>query len=371
MTNISISEINSYLRCRRAWDLTSANRQSLRHKITPKIFFVVGSAVHEAIDAQASGGDSLEAFELYVEKERAERVEYYREITNHSPSSIEMKEFDESVELARGMVKQYFNHYGWANPLESLGLKYVATEVPFSIPLETGATFVGTFDGIATDIETESQFYLVENKTAGRKPNIEILQSANQFVGYSWAFRALTGQTPVGVVYNLMLKRLVKSPRVLKSGELSQDKSAGVTLQSFMAAIEYGNHDPVKYLDYITYLEDRERNGDDRFFFRDLFPYSNAELDNWYAEVLEPVTDEMLGYSGQVPVAPYPNFTSCDGCLVRDLCTAMRLDEDVEAIKNARYEVKTYGTMEAVDGVTPDVVTSVSDLLETLNANRT
>lgn len=369
MTNISISEINSYLRCRRAWDLTSASRQSLRHKITPKIFFVIGSAVHEAIDAQVSGGDPLEAFEAYVEKERSERIAFYAETTNHQPSTSEMEEFEDSVELSRGLVNQYFNQYGWDNPLESLGLKYVATEVPFSIPLENGMNFVGTFDGIATDIATESLFYLTENKTAGRRPNFDVIQSSNQFVGYNWAFRALTGQTPAGTLYNLLMKKLIKTPKTLRSGELSQDKNAGVTLQSFLTELNKGGRDPIKYFEYMEYLEDRERNGDDRFFHREMFTYTNVQLDNWGEQVLMPVTHEIQGVHN-TGSRIYPNFTSCDGCLVKDICNAMQLGDDVQGVIDLRYEVKTYGTMQAVDSVTPSEVSSMSDLLGVLNGTQ-
>lgn len=363
MTNVSVSEINSFLRCRRAWDLTSASRQSLRHKVTPKIYFVIGSAVHEAIDAQARGDDPFEYFEEFVQSERADRREAYESSVGKSPWANEMEDFEQSVVLARELVSQYFNHYGAENPLAAQGLKYVATEVPFSIPLGGGVNFVGTFDGIATDIETESVFYLVENKTAGRKPNIETIQTSNQFVGYNWAFRALTGVSPAGTLYNGILKRVIKPPKMLKSGALSVDKNASVTLKTFMEAINRGNHDPVKYLDYLEYLQEREANGDDRFFFREIFTYSNAQLDNW-GETLELVSSEMT----QSPVV-YPNYTSCEGCLVRDLCLAQDMGEDVDAVKRLRYEVKTYGTMEAVDGVTPDTVSSVSDLLEVLGAN--
>lgn len=369
MTNISISEINSFLRCRRAWDLTSASRQSLRHKVTPKIYFVIGSAVHEAIDAQARGDDPFEYFERYVQSERTSRRALYEELSGSSAWDSEMEEFEASVDLARSLVRQYFNHYGAESPLEELGLKYVGTETPFSIPLANGLNFVGTFDGIATDIATESQYYLVENKTAAQKPRVDVIQSSNQFVGYNWAFRTLTGHTPAGTLYNGILKKLIKSPKVLKSGELSQDKQAGVTLQTFLAAIQKGGYDPVKYLPYMEYLQEREANGDDRFFYREMFTYSNVQLDNWYEDVLKPISEELDPIAQDIKV--YPNFTSCDGCLVKDLCNAMQLGENVEAVKSLRYEVKMYGTMQAVDSITPTVVSSASDLLEILNANRT
>ncbi len=369
---ISVSEINSYLRCRRAWDISSANRQSLKHKVTPKMFFVVGNAVHEAIDAQASGDDPFEFFEEYVSRERADRKAAYEENVGSSPWQSEMEEFESSVNLARGLVEQYFHHYSAENPLEDLGLKYVATEVPFRIPLDTDGNidFVGTFDGIATDLATETKFWLVENKTYDRRPNMEDFWRGNQPVGYSWAFRALTGATPAGMVYNGITRDLVQAPKVLQSGELSTNKQAKVTVKSYLKAIKDGGRDPLKYADYLEFLDERERNGDYRFFFREIQAYSNLQLDNWARDVLQPLSLELADYQyNDTPYMVYPNYTNCRGCLVKDLCTAMDQGEDVDALVNARYEVKTYGTMEAVNGVTPSPVSNAQELVELLRGH--
>lgn len=369
MTNISVSEINSYLRCRRAWDLTSSSRQSLRHKITPKIYFVIGSAVHEALDAQARGDDPYEFFEEYVSRERADRRAAYEESVGSTPWQSEMEEFENSVSLARKLVDQYFLHYGAENPLEDLGLKLVATEIPFSIPLLHGMNFVGTFDGVATDLETESRFWLVENKTYDRKPAMEDFWRGNQPTGYAWAFRALTGQTPAGIVYNGIAKQLVETPKVLQSGELSTNKSAKVTVKSYLKAIQDGGRDPVKYFDYLEFLQQRELNGDERFFYREIQSYSNAQLDNWGRNTLDPIADEIGGYDGQVHFVPFPNYTNCRGCLVKDICTAMDLDEDVQAVIDARYQIGTYGTMNAVNGATTHPVEDAQQLVDLLRGH--
>lgn len=363
---ISISEINSYQRCKRAWDLSSSSRQSLKHKVTPIMAFVIGSAVHHAIEAQANGDDPLEAFEEYVNDERASQRAYYEEVTGSTPWASETTKFEESVNLGRTLTKQYFDHYGDENPLQDQGLKYIATEVPFSIPLSQFADvqFVGTFDAIATDIETESKFFLVENKTAGRKPNIDLVQGGNQFVGYNWAFRQLTGMAAAGTLYNCILKKEIKSPRVLQSGKLSTDKTAQVTLKSFLQAMQYGNHEPTQYLKYLEFLEERERSGDDRFFLRQKFHYTHYQLDEWFNEVLRPVTQEIIGEP-----YPSPNYAACDMCLVKDICDAMKYGDDVQAVIDLRYEVKTYGTMEAVQGITPTQVGSAEELVELLKGN--
>lgn len=365
--NISISEINSYLRCRRAWDLTSGNRQSLKHKVTPKIYFMIGSAVHEAIDAQARGDDPQEFLKEYISRERADRRMAYEEAVGSSPWQSEMEEFEDSATLASKLVDQYFLHYGAENPLEELGLKYVATEVPFSIPLANGINFVGTFDGIATDIATESKFYLTENKTAGRKPNLEIVERSNQFLGYNWAFLALTGFKPAGTLYNLIMKRLIKEPKTLKSGALSVDKNASVTTQTVLKAIQTGGHDPLKYLDYLEFLQEREAQGDDRFFLRHMFTYTDRQLENWYHQVLEPMSQEMLdplGVNNHLDI--YPNYLNCEGCLVADICKAMDHDWDVDQVVSQRYQVGKTPTGEAVDGAAPVVVQSSDELISYL-----
>ncbi len=366
--NISVSEINSFLTCRRQWDLTSGNRQSLKHKVTPKLYFVIGSAVHEALDAGARGDDPFTAFETYVEAEKANRLAVF-ELGGYPVWDSQMEEFESSVDLARCLVRQYYDHYSIENPLVSDGLKYVATEVPFSIPLREGLNFVGTWDGILTDIETETQFYLIENKTFGRRPNLELFATSNQIRGYNWAFRELTGVTPSGTLYNGIAKKLIQKPKMLKSGALSVDRSASITLDTFMEAIQQGGYDPLKYLDYINFLSERERHGDDdRFFIREMLHTTNTELDNWRREVLWKVMQEMTFPDfGADDIEVFPNYTACEHCNVRDICGAMDRGDDVDLVVSTRYELGKSPSMRAVDGVTPSVVTSTSDLLEILN----
>lgn len=362
---ISVSELNSYLRCRRAWDWTSSNRQGLKHKATPKLYFVEGSGVHEAIHAQASGKDPYEALELYIQSERETREQAYRLAVGSAPWQSEMEDFETSANLARCLVAQYFNHYGQENPLGDLGLKYVATEVPFSIALSDDTNFVGTFDGIATDIESESKFYLLENKTTSRKPNLDLFERSNQSLGYNWAFWALTGQKPVGTIYNLIMKRPIKPPKTLKSGALSVDKNASVTLQSFMAEIERGGHNPLKYIDYINMLSEREAAGDDRFFLRQKFQYTQTQLDNWHNDVLVPLLGELRD-----PPNIAPNYLSCENCLVKDLCEAKDRDHDVDSLVSQRYKVGKTPTEQSVHGATPVWLSSTTELVEYLKGIR-
>src|SRR5690606_30956657 len=132
---ISFSDIDSFLRCRTQWDFKSANRQSIRHKTTPKLYLTLGSAVHKALEANAAGEDPEAAVEAYTASERQAKVDAYVEEYGFQPWGNELKEFDETSELAMGLVHQYFEHYGRDNPLGDQGLEYVGIEVPFKIDI--------------------------------------------------------------------------------------------------------------------------------------------------------------------------------------------------------------------------------------------
>lgn len=344
--NISISEINQYLKCRRAWDYSSNVRQSLRHKATPKMFLTVGSAVHEAIDAQAGGNDPMEALEEYIEKELASRKEAYRDAVGGDPWEVELEDFQEAAQKARDLTRQYFNHYGWGNSLESSGLKYLGSEIPFTLDLGefhgVRVNLVGTIDGFATDLATESQIHIVENKTAARKLDPDKITFNNQFIGYCWVFRVLTGINPSSILYNVLFKRKIEPPKVLKSGKLSRDKQAPVTYASYLEALQSGGHDVIAYTDHLEFLHNREVQGDDRFFLRETFTYSQLQLDNW-GDNLYAILDEMVNPNTFI----YPNYNSCDMCFYKDLCHEQEYGEGT-TVRDTRYVKGSYGTMEAV-----------------------
>lgn len=361
--NISVSDLNAFLRCRRAWDLTSANRQSLRHKATPRPYLVTGSAVHAAIEGQANGRHPMEALEDYLDEETIRQREAYNQVVGSGPWPEEWAAFNEACDLARDLTRQYFDHYGYENPLVDLGLRYFASEASFRVPLRPGVDFVGTFDGLAVDIETGTRVFLVENKTAGQRPHVDGLQHSNQLVGYAWAFQMLTGKPVAGVVYNGIIKKLIQPPKVLKNGRFSVAKDALVTLRSFMTAVQESGADPVQYLDYIGFLEDREREGDDRFFVRQVLHFPQTQLQAWGMDLRRIVADMTDGPN------IYPNFSNpqaCAGCFVRDLCDAQQLGEDTDAINAQRYVKGAYGTVETVRHIQPQMVSSVADLVDSL-----
>lgn len=373
----SVSDIQTFLQCREKWDISSPNRQSLRHRSTPRMYLTQGTALHAAIEEQqrSSAGltsvGPLRAAEDYLSQERLSRVEQIRRETGFDPWPVEMKEWDEKADLTRALVKQYFDHYGYENPLFDQGMEYIATEVPFKIDISEmvgipGAFFVGTFDGIAKD--RHDNLWLVENKSYTAKPDLKDLRVHFQTTGYAVAWELLTGIPLVGALYNGVAKKLIKEPRVLKSGALSTDVSQQTTLARYIAAIRRGGGsiaDP-KYAKILEKLENIEKQGDDRFFYRESFYYNETQIQSWLTEFKD-IVHEM---NSDPRIYRTVSFKGCGpqgaDCWWQDVCFAKHTGQDVQQLIDLRYEVGSYGTIEAVDGITPFTVTSVEDLREAL-----
>ena len=376
-TYLSHSDISTFKACRQKWDYSSVNRQSLRHKKTPALYLTEGSGFHEAIEAAVYGRDPFIATKEYLAAEREKVVDAYREETGFEPWPSEMREFDESAELTMAIVRQYFDHYGIEDSLRDQGLTYLAAEIPFKIEITEKVVsgtkldisdpvyYVGTFDGLATD--DNGNLWIVENKTYQAKPDVEDLQYHSQCNGYAVAFEMLTGMRLTGILYNGVAKQLIKKPKILTNGLPSTDKRQLVTLQSYLDGLKEAGADPFdpRYFEIIAFLQERERQGDSRFFHREKIFFNEAQVRSWYDDLIT-VAREMINNPAIYRTVPY---NGCgprgQGCWFRDLCHTQYDGGDVQSVMDARYVTGSYGTMLAMQ-TEPTVVGSVSELKDFL-----
>lgn len=375
----SVSDVMTFLTCREKWDISSPNRQSIRHVATPRMYLTTGTALHNAIEAQerfAAGYTSLSplaAAEDYLQQERLAKVDAITRETGAPPWLNEMAEWDEKAEFAKALIKQYFEHYGDENPLADQGLRYIATEIPFKIDISElvgieDAWFVGTFDGIAAD--EHENLYLVENKSYTQKPDLQDLQVHFQTTGYAVAWQMLTGIPLMGALYNGVAKKLIKEPRRLKNGALSADVSQQTTLARYISAMRQDGTslDDPKYEKILEKLEEIDRQGDTRFFYRELFYFNETQIDSWTAEFVK-IVRVMTNEPDIYRTVPYNGCgkTGSD-CWYRDICFAKHTGQDVQELLDKRYEVGSYGTIEevSVDGLQAVMVTSLEELREAL-----
>lgn len=374
---ISFSDVEAFLRCRQLWDFKSANRQSIRHKVTPKLYLNLGTAVHKALEAQYDGYDPVAAVDEYMAAERQTRVDAYVEEYGFQPWGTELKEFDETADLARGLASQYFDHYGTDNPLVDQGLEYVGMEVPFKIDITEligfnisrpgqKVYFCGTLDALA--INEFGDLFVVENKTYSAKPDSELIQWHFQTQGYALAVQWLTGMEVAGTLYNGIAKKLIQDPKVLKNGLLSVDKRCATTLSRYMASIARNGEDveDARFADILRHLQDFDTQGDTRFFYREKAFFSREQLEAWETDFLHIVV-EMLDNPRIYRTVP---FKGCGDCWFSDLCHTKHSGGDLDYLMEKRYTQGVYGTVEEVRGVEPTVVTSIDGLREYLRNGR-
>lgn len=369
---ISFSDVEAFLRCRQMWDFKSANRQSIRHKVTPKLYLSIGSAFHKGIEAGIRGEeDPVAVTEAYMAEERVARAKAYEEEYGFKPWANELEAFDEAADTVRDLVAQYFRHYGTTNPLVDQGLTYLGVEIPFKINVsslfgwdlfEQNVYFVGTIDAIAVD--EQGRIFLVENKTFTAKPSVEDIQWNYQIQGYAKAFQWLTGMPVTGVLYNGVAKKLIQEPRILQNGALSTDARQATTwalYTSAMTAKGLSLEDP-KYAKILASLAEKERQGDDRFFYRELVFFQDEQIISWTRDFTLTV-GEMIDEPTIYRTIP---FKGCGDCWFSDLCHSKHSGGDVDYILDARYTVGSYGTIDEVRGIEPTTITSVDELKEFL-----
>lgn len=163
--DVSISDIHSFLRCRRAWDIQSPMRQNLERIGMPSAALHVGTGVHVALAANANGARWCEAVDAWHANEVAEFSTNYRAQVGCEPSADEFVKLSESFNIVCGLVERYFARYTEAHPLGE-HYRYVAVEQTFRVPIDgtdgTDGYLIGTFDGLARD--EDERIWLVEHK---------------------------------------------------------------------------------------------------------------------------------------------------------------------------------------------------------------
>jgi len=374
----SVSDVGTFLACREKWDLSSPNRQSLRHNATPRMYLTQGTALHAAIDANAKAPDDimvpLRAADDFLEAEREAKVADIKRRTGFAPWPAEMVDWDDAADLTKKLVWQYFDHYGVENPLADLSMEYIATEVPFKIDISDlvgieDAYFVGTFDGIARD--DMSNLWLVENKSYGQKPDLQDLMVHFQTTGYAVAWSMLTGSALTGAIYNGITKKLIQEPRRLKDGSLSADVRQQTTFSRYLKALLERGEDPAnpKYEKILSKLQEIERQGDTRFFYREKFYFNDTQTENWIREFVD-IVNEM---ANEPRIYRTVSFKGCGpqgaDCWWRDICFAKHTGQDVQQLIDKGYSKGSYGTIEAVDGHESIMVTSIEELREALKSH--
>jgi len=175
-------------------------------------------------------------------------------------------------------------------------------------------------------------FWVWDHKTAAQKPSYSALDVDDQGTGYCYIVWQNLGIIPRGFLYNVLLKRLPKDPKLLaSSGRLSVDKSRLMTYDRFMEAIEEHGHDPAWYTDHLRELRNR---GWDDFFVRDTSTRNLQQLKAFEKRVYYEYRDMHASILNPKLAYPNPNQRNCPACSVAPICLAMEEDGNVQAMRD-------------------------------------
>ena len=380
---VSVTELQDYMRCRRKWDLTSANRQSWVRAGAPRTELWTGSAFHEGVAAQALGEDPLDAVKRWSDEEIEKIAAEYVKVVGTGMSMEEQYRLITSREAAQQLLVQYFDRYGWDNPVASKGYRIICPEVSFRIPFPNVGPhiyLVGTIDGVMEHI-VEKHLALIENKTYSQKPDIRMLANDHQITGYAFAAQHLIGEELAGCLYNGVNKKMSKPPRALAAnsktppeGWLSMEWNDNILAQGYIDAVRKhhqvpdGEEAPAEihehYGVFIQRLKERENADQTPFHTRHWVDLSQYQIDEWGRNT-EMVLHEIA--SQDLAIYPHRRWEGCWDCDVEELCSAMSRGDDLEYILENGYAKGTYGTQTAQRTLTPQNVSSRDDLLRLVN----
>jgi len=342
--NTSAHDLESFTQCRRAYDFTSWNRQRLQKLGPPVAALYKGTGFHLAMHAQRQDKAPLVELDAWCNEQQDSYVKKYIEAVGVSPSDEEFEVFENARHTLIAVVDNYFNFYGWDNPLHKEQMEYIkttdeypdATELNFrvGIPGFEDTRYIGTIDALAVD-HRNGDIYVVDHKTYSRTPEYEIVLMSYQFMGYVWAAKKLFPKYKIaGVIYDGVMMKEPERPRLLKNKTMSQ-AWIDTTEALYRETLQHEGLDQGPYHDFLMRLRARDASGDGPFYRRWIFRYPEHAIREFEHNLTDRVT-EMTNPALKI----YPNFGfSCRFCRVKDLCHATQFGEDVESIKARTYRV--------------------------------
>jgi len=340
--SIHTSDRNSYRRCRRKWNWTSALREHLEPvQINDKFF--VGNCLHYSMEdfhGYNYFGHPYNAFKAYYDAYKEWALE--KETEEYSALL-----FEEETEFAQGLLDHYASYWlKQRNLFETLWIdSNPLVEVEFSIyipelseHLGKPVIYQGKVDRVVKD--DIGRLWIVEYKTTTAFEN-EKLQTDPQCSNYAWASQFFLPEPVSGIIHMQFVKDAPKPPRILKNGDISTAKDQKTTLKLLRdALIEKYGLVPSKYNDLIKNLMEKEDDYGDSFIRVAYVERNNYHRANEYpkilAEAFEMTSENLIAY-------PNPTRDCSWDCDFRTPCLLMDGGLDWQYVIKENYQKREEG----------------------------
>lgn len=355
---VTVSEVQSYLRCRRAWNYSSANRMSLHRAGTPMPALNVGSNVHYALAQHWRGQNWLQAVNEHFAATKEQANRHYRSVVGVPMSYEEERILTEQRMMCQQLVEAYFARYGHADPIKPY--RIVASEITFCVPLvpELDIWLMGTIDRVCVD--KDGYALPLEVKTYRSAPKRENWSFNFQTHSYAKALELLIRQRVGMALYDGIRKKGPTEPKILKNGTVSR-RWIDTTYDDYIRCVRAAHKGQVPnvYLDILNRLKARDKSPMNAFVHRFRIPLlESAKEQTW--DALRVAAAEM---AHSPIIIPSKDFMGCPMCRYRDLCDAEYAGEDLSPLIAMNYKNDKTPTRKAEFVATLDNVKNLDQLI--------
>lgn len=341
ITDTSATERGGFRKCRRQWFLTQVHRLQSSED-SPN--FWLGNLFHHALEIyyrnimiyvphDVAANTALDAyqtaFDSSFEKMGEEMGRYFWERAKD--------EWRRLGELGFEMARDYFDR----EKLDPIFDEIVMVEDRVAVPiLDPGGNKVGNLS-VKTDLigRNGGRLGVADHKTANRDPNAAHLDMDDQLTAEVYSTWKHLGEFPDEAIYNVALKKVAQPPRLLKGGKLSQDKAQQTSSELYRQAIRDNGLNIMDYIEFVQFLEDREAQGDDRFFVRERTYRTMDQMEAFERDLFQEFADMYDVALDPVRAYPNPSMMNCPRCPVRNICITIQDGGDVEAVIKANFVV--------------------------------
>jgi hypothetical protein len=377
MKEIHITDLESFVSCRRRWDFASQLRRGLeRAALSPPLF--TGQGVHVGLDAYYKFGQdwkaSIKTFRGWVET-RAREIEKF--------SGPLWEQEQETIDETRTLGSMMLLHYGLWAPKRDADYEIVATEqrfnVPIPVPLEEHIgtpwkvkrqrgmwhapgvgiadgrmSFAGRLDGIIRR-KSDGALYVLEFKTARSLSNTAWIYRGIQGTAYVWAARVLFGDVR-GIVYRVLRKAIPEPPATLSNPlpdgrpKFSQAKNQKTSFQFLKWWFE-------RHANKTDGVDARQLFHENERLLRAFHARETADGNEYFEERLVHKTEAQMAnvmravyYEGERMIDPRTaiyargGWSNCNICPFQDPCGLMEAGHfgAAEAVLESEYAPRTY-----------------------------
>lgn len=333
LEKVSVTELIQFRDCRRAWYLSKI--QALEPRI-PQSAFWFGTGMHKALEAYYKATDdpvetALKAYAKWYVQSEPELSDGYGMLWQDAQA-----EYIEMFTLGQEIISNYAEYDAETEGLGTPIMIEKRAEIEIRPPHSDPFLLTGKMDLLTQKANGVS---VVDHKTAKRRmPMSEFRDIDDQGTGYAYMCWRTTGEVPVDVVFNTLVKDVPKEVDINKDGSPSKRKDQSTTHAKYLAVLEERGLSTYGYLEILDALRAR---GWSNWFSREWTQRNMTQIINYELRLYHIVRDMRDVMKNPDRAYPSPSQIRCPYCPYLAVCHAMEDGSDYKSLIEAHFKSST------------------------------